>query len=60
MIPEIFRFGFITQFQESELGGVTQIPEVRFCTQAPQTSGIIFCHDSRNFCTWFYNSISGI
>ncbi|MFH1527990.1 MAG: hypothetical protein ABIG69_15265, partial [Bacteroidota bacterium] len=41
MIPEIFRFGFITQFRESELGGATQIPEVRFYTQAPQTSGNI-------------------
>ncbi|MFH2032199.1 MAG: hypothetical protein ABIJ40_16515 [Bacteroidota bacterium] len=42
MIPEIFRLGFVTQFRESESGSETQIPEVRFYTHAPQTSGNIF------------------
>ncbi|MFH2031306.1 MAG: hypothetical protein ABIJ40_11935 [Bacteroidota bacterium] len=60
MIPEIFRLGFISQFRESEVGSATQNPEVRFYTQAPQTLGISFDHDSRNFSIWLYNSISGI
>ncbi|MFH2032741.1 MAG: hypothetical protein ABIJ40_19270 [Bacteroidota bacterium] len=60
MIPEIYGHGFVAQFRESELGSATQIPEVRFYTQAPQTSGIIFDHDSRNLWTWFCSSISGI
>ncbi|MFH1528548.1 MAG: hypothetical protein ABIG69_18230 [Bacteroidota bacterium] len=42
MIPEIYGHGFVAQFREPELGGATQIPEVRFYTQAPQTSGNIF------------------